>query len=84
VGEENPEQRSRRKSLDVQERTKHSPFSNVRIFSLAACFVLRHHCSSRQQLSKSDSDKDASREQIRQEWKTIFSYEFSSASSGNN
>jgi hypothetical protein len=44
----------------------------VRIFSYAAglSYVsIAHH------VSKSDADKDASREQIRQQWKTLFSYE---------
>jgi hypothetical protein len=59
VGEENPGQKSRGKSLRVQERTKHSPFSTGRICSRAAALSLvsiAHH------ISKSDADKDASRE----------------------
>jgi hypothetical protein len=61
-GRGNPGQGSRRKSLDVQERIKHCPFSTGGICSraVALSFVsIAHH------VSKNNADKDAQREQIR-------------------
>jgi hypothetical protein len=59
VREENPGQRSRRKSLDLQERTKAQPVFHRANFSRAAAlfFVSITH-----DINKCDADQDASRE----------------------
>jgi hypothetical protein len=68
-GRGNPGQGSRRKSLDVQERIKHCPFSTGGICSpaVALSFVsIVHH------VSKSNADKDTSRKQIRPAEKALY------------
>jgi hypothetical protein len=70
-GRGNTGQRSRRKSLDVQERTKHSPFSTGRICSraVALSFVsIAYHAS------KSDADQEfASGERALDEFSSLSS-----------
>jgi hypothetical protein len=63
VGEENLGQRSRRKSLNVPERTKDMPrFQLGEYYHAQLLYPLSHIAH---HVSESDADRDASREQIR-------------------